>query len=214
MHVGPGGHHQWKVKSGPSPTAPAAHPGKSPTEDVMMLTSDISLTRDPQYKQIVQQFAENPAAFDYAFKHAWYKLMTRDMGPWARCSGPLVPPPQPFQHPLPVPNAALAPVDYDAVRAKVGAVLSAKAVEGAELVRLAWQCASTFRVTDYAGGCNGARLLLSPQVGWAANEGLPAAKVTWPRPRSNPTTHAVSLCVRGERERVERELPLRSTGGG
>ena len=58
-----------------------------------MLTSDISLTKDPagQYQPIVAQFARDAAAFDHAFKHAWYKLMTRDMGPVTRTPGQQAP---------------------------------------------------------------------------------------------------------------------------
>lgn len=118
VYRGPGGHHQWQVKGGPSPTAPASHPtGSTTPESVMMLTSDVSLKKDARYSPIVASFAGNAAAFEHAFKHAWYKLMTRDMGPHSRCSGPEVPPPQPFQRPLPPVDAASSPVDYTAVRA-------------------------------------------------------------------------------------------------
>ena len=61
----------------------------------MMMTSDVSLTADPGYMAIVRSYADDQAAFDRDFAHAWYKLTTRDMGPVARCVGPDVPTPQP-----------------------------------------------------------------------------------------------------------------------
>lgn len=142
----------------------------------MMLTSDISLTRDPtgRYQKIVSQFAQDQAAFDHAWKHAWYKLTTRDMGPVTRCLGPDVPPPQPFQFPLPPPPPPGVLADMDAVRALL-APLIAKRELAQRLGQLAWQCASTFRVTDYQGGCNGARIRFPPQKEWAANAGLEMA---------------------------------------
>ena len=46
-----------------------------------------------------------------------------------------------------------------------------------ELVSVAWASASTFRGSDKRGGANGARVRLSPQKDWAANQPAQLAKV-------------------------------------
>lgn len=109
-----------------------------------------------------------------------YKLVTRDMGPVTRCLGPDVPPPQPFQDPLPPPPPGPAP-DYARLARDIARALRrpSPAAEpdtvhgrphyGALFVTLAWQCASTFRETDYSGGCNGARIRFAPQKDWPQN---------------------------------------------
>jgi len=170
-HQGPGGHWQWRVANGTNPVAPGPSGGKQAT---MMMTSDVSLTKDPLglYQPIIQQFATDLPAFEDAFSHAWYKLTSRDMGPASRCVGKDVPPPQPWQNPLPSPPAQLA--DFSEVRKSLSKIFTTDEffTEGALMLRLAWNCASTFRVTDYLGGCNGARLRFSPQKDWAQNAGL------------------------------------------
>lgn len=43
--------------------------------------------QDPSYLELVKLYASNLSALEHAFGHAWYKLMTRDMGPVTRCLG-------------------------------------------------------------------------------------------------------------------------------
>jgi len=169
-HKGPGGHFQWAVNATKSPTAPPPASNGKP-QRIMMLTSDISLTIDHSYKSLVDHYAADLKGLENDFAHAWYKLTTRDMGPITRCLKTKdLPPPQPFQYPLPEPPAKLA--DFT----KVGGELmkSVLPAHAAELVTLAFQCANTFRSTDYQGGCNGARIRYAPESEWEVNTGLEA----------------------------------------
>merc|ERR1719461_1914826 len=91
--------------------------------------------------------------------------------------------PQAFQDSLPGVPKDLA--DFDAVREKLVTLLTTEnsailALESGEsygplMVRLAWRCAGTFRVSDYNGGCNGARIRGEPQASWPVNMGLDKA---------------------------------------
>ena len=146
--------------------------------------------QDPDYLALVELYASDLDALDVSFSNAWYKLTTRDMGPYARCAGTDVPPPQAFQLPLPDPSTSLCDQnEYDeAMQAIEGIVFSVESkvepdtFEGqtsyaALFVTLAYQCASTFRITDYVGGCNGARIRLYPQNTWASNVGMDLVRV-------------------------------------
>jgi catalase (peroxidase I) len=79
VHMGPGGHSQWRVANTNSPQAPGAQGGR---QDIMMLTSDIALLNDPEskYQQITREFATNQGKFDEVFASAWHKLTTRGFG--------------------------------------------------------------------------------------------------------------------------------------
>ena len=146
--------------------------------------------QDLDYLALVHLYASDLDALDVSFSNAWYKLTTRDMGPYARCAGTDVPPPQAFQLPLPDPSTSSGDQnEYDeAMQAIEGLVFSVESkvepdtFEGqtsyaALFVTLAYQCASTFRITDYAGGCNGARIRLYPQNTWASNVGMDLVRV-------------------------------------
>jgi len=139
-----------------------------------MNTADLALKYDPVYRNISMYFSEDQAYLDEQFAEAWYKLMTRDMGPVTRCLGNLVPEPRPFQNPLPNPPKQMADMGKvkQVLKMKIRQQMAKGSSIAEEVARLAWRCASTHRVTDYTGGCNGARIRLSPQKDWPINAGL------------------------------------------
>jgi catalase-peroxidase len=96
------------------------------------------------------------------------------MGPVSRLLGPLVPPPQLWQDPVPA-------VDHELIGAQDIAQLKAKILASglstSQLVTTAWASASTFRGTDKRGGANGARIRLAPQKDWEVNQPAELAKV-------------------------------------
>ena len=141
----------------------------------MMLTTDLSLKADPQYREISQRFLDNPKEFDLAFAKAWFKLTHRDMGPRARYVGTDVPDEVLlWQDPIPA-------VDHELIDAADIAALKADILDSGltvtELVKAAWASASSFRGSDMRGGANGARVRLAPQKDWAANDPKELAKV-------------------------------------
>jgi catalase-peroxidase len=163
----PAGAKQWTPKdAAAATTVPDAH-DPARTHAPMMLTTDLALRMDPAYEAISRRFLEHPEELADAFARAWFKLTHRDMGPYERGRGRLVPAePQLWQDPVPaVTHALIDPQDIAALKAK----LLAAGLSKAQLVTTAWASASTFRGTDKRGGANGARVRLAPQKDWAAN---------------------------------------------
>ena len=164
----PAGAHQWKPKDESAiEPAPDAH-DPSGTQTPMMLTTDLALKHDPDYREIAERFHENPDEFRDAFARAWYKLTHRDMGPPVRFLGPEVPDEELLWQD-PVPDA-----DYELVGEAEVAELKEAILESdlsvPQLVKTAWASASTYRDSDKRGGANGARIRLEPQKSWEVNE--------------------------------------------
>ncbi|MEF8878441.1 MAG: catalase/peroxidase HPI [Haloarculaceae archaeon] len=165
---GPGGAWQWTTKEGELDDAAPGVQEPSDKEDVMMLTTDVALKRDPAYREVLERFQENPGAFQEAFARAWYKLIHRDMGPPERFLGPEVPD-EVMLWQDPIPEA-----DYDLIGdeeiAELKTALLDSELSVSQLVKTAWASASTYRDSDKRGGANGARIRLEPQRSWEVNE--------------------------------------------
>ncbi|MFB6253734.1 MAG: catalase/peroxidase HPI [Halobacteriaceae archaeon] len=167
-HKGPGGAWQWRpvdeesIESAPNAFDP------SEEETPMMLTTDVALKEDPDYREVLERFQENPDEFQEAFAKAWYKLLHRDMGPPERFLGPEVPD-EAMIWQDPVPDA-----DYDIIGEEEVSELKSNILDTdvtvSQLVKTAWASASTYRDSDKRGGANGARIRLEPQRSWEVNE--------------------------------------------
>ncbi len=155
-------------------TVPDAHDA-SKTHAPMMTTADLALRIDPDYEKISRRFHKNPEEFAEAFAKAWYKLTHRDMGPYARGLGSLVPAePELWQDPVPEVDHELVDED-DIFSLKIKVLESGLAVS--KLVSTAFASAATFRGSDMRGGANGARIRLAPQKDWQVNNPAQLAEV-------------------------------------
>jgi catalase-peroxidase len=170
----PAGAYQWTPKDKAARgTVPDAH-DPSKRHAPMMFTTDLALRLDPIYEPIARRFHKNPDQFAEAFARAWYKLTHRDMGPVSRLLGPLVPPPQLWQDPVPaVDHELIGEQDIAGLKAKI----LASGLSLSQLVTTAWAAAASFRGTDKRGGANGARIRLAPQKDWEVNQPAELAKV-------------------------------------
>jgi catalase-peroxidase len=172
-HTSPGGGEVWiPVNEALHNSVPDAHvEGKR--NPPVMLTTDLALKEDPAFRKIAERFWKNPSQFDEAFAKAWFKLTHRDLGPKTRYLGDNVPS-ETFLWQDPVPAG-------EKIGKREARKLKAKILDSgltvSELVRTAWASASTYRYTDMRGGSNGARVRLTPQKDWPANNPKELAKV-------------------------------------
>ena len=168
LEKSPAGAHQWRAKDvRPEHMVVDAH-DPSKRHRPMMTTADLSLRFDPIYEPISRRFHQNPDQFADAFARAWFKLTHRDMGPKARYLGSLVPKEDLiWQDPIPaVDHALIDAADIAALKTEI----LASGLPLRQLIGAAWASASTFRGSDKRGGANGARVRLSPQKDWEAND--------------------------------------------
>jgi len=167
----PAGHKQWTCPA-LAGTVPDAH-DPSLTHAPVMSTADMAMKMDPVYGPISQQFRDNPEQLADAFGRAWYKLTHRDMGPVARYLGPEVSGEELIWQDLIPAGAELSESDVAALKA---AILETD-LSITDLVSVAWASASTYRQSDKRGGANGARIRLSPQNEWEANNPVELRRV-------------------------------------
>ncbi|MFC5134049.1 MULTISPECIES: catalase/peroxidase HPI [Haloferacaceae] len=165
---GPGGAWQWTTKNDELDGAAPGVQDPADKEDVMMLTTDVALKHDPDFRAVLEEFRDDPDEFQESFARAWYKLIHRDMGPPERFLGPEVPEETMiWQDPLP-------DADYDVVGdseiAELEGLIADSDLSVSERVKTAWASASTFRHSDKRGGANGARIRLEPQRSWEVND--------------------------------------------
>ena len=171
----PAGAWQWRpIDLQEKDMAPAAH-NPSRKEGLTMTTADMAMRKDPAYEKISRRFHANPKELADAFARAWYKLTHRDMGPITRYIGPLIASETLiWQDPIPAVDHKL--VDAADI-ASLKAQLLASGLTISQLVTTAWASASTYRDSDKRGGANGARIRLSPQKDWQANQPAELAQI-------------------------------------
>lgn len=164
----PAGALQWTPKDPRAPKTPDAHIDGQ-MNDLMMMTSDIALKVDPEYRNICEKFLTDFESFTLAFSKAWYKLTHRDMGPKELYLGPEVTIKDDLLWQDPIPEQ-----DYRMI--EDGDILSLKqtimnlGISVSDLAFTAFSAAETYRDSDKRGGANGGRLALAPQKDWTINQ--------------------------------------------
>jgi len=167
LRKSPAGAWQWEPVNIREEDMPLdAHvPGKR--QNPIMTDADMAMKMDPEYRKISERFHADPAYFTEVFARAWFKLTHRDLGPKSRYLGADAPKEDLLWQDV-VPT-----VDYtlsDAEIAELKEKLLHLGLSRTDLITTAWDSARTFRVSDFRGGANGARIRLAPQKDWAGNE--------------------------------------------
>ncbi len=169
----PAGANQWTPTAASNAEQAPAAADASKSEPLMMTTADMALKMDPDYAKISKHYHENPEVFAEAYAKAWYKLTHRDMGPYNRGLGKLVPAePELWQDPIPA-GSTLSDAEVSELKTSI----LATGLSVTELVETAWASASTYRASDMRGGANGGRIRLSPAKDWEANKPEQLSKV-------------------------------------
>ena len=163
----PAGALQWTPVDPNAPKTPDAHI-HGQMNDLMMMTSDIALKVDPEYRKVCEKFLADFDLFTLAFSKAWYKLTHRDMGPTDRYLGPEVTVSDDllWQDPLPPRGDA---VINDQQIADLKSAIMATGLSVSDIAFTAFSAAVTYRDSDKRGGADGARLALAPQKDWQVN---------------------------------------------
>ena len=164
LQKSPAGAWQWEPLDILEENKPIDAANPSVRKNPIMTDADMAMKMDPIYREICLKFKDDQEYFSDTFARAWFKLTHRDMGPKTRYIGPNFPGEDLiWQDPVPSGNK-----DYDEndVRVKI----SSSGLSISDRVSVAWDSAKTFRTSDLRGGANGARISLSPQKDWEANE--------------------------------------------
>ena len=164
LQKSPAGAWQWEPVDILEENKPIDAANSSVRKNPIMTDADMAMKMDPIYREICLKFKDDQEYFSDTFARAWFKLTHRDMGPKTRYIGPNFPGEDLiWQDPVPSGNKEY---DENDVKAKI----SSSGLSISDRVAVAWDSAKTFRTSDLRGGANGARISLSPQKDWDANE--------------------------------------------
>ena len=164
LQKSPAGAWQWEPVDILEENKPIDAANPSIRQNPIMTDADMAMKMDPIYREICLKFKDDQEYFSDTFARAWFKLTHRDMGPKTRYIGPNFPGEDLiWQDPVPSGNK-----DYD--ENDVKAKITNSGLSISDRVAAAWDSAKTFRTSDLRGGANGARISLSPQKDWDANE--------------------------------------------